>query len=41
MIDPAAFLNALKESGVDFFCGVPDSLLKEFLLVLSHDPATM
>jgi phosphonopyruvate decarboxylase len=38
MIDPAAFLNALKESGVDFFCGVPDSLLKEFLLVLSRDP---
>lgn len=30
MIQPADFVNALKGQGVDFFTGVPDSLLKEF-----------
>ncbi len=34
MIDPNDFLTALKRAGVDFACGVPDSLLKEFLLAL-------
>lgn len=38
MIDPTAFLDALKANDIVFFCGVPDSLLKEFLLVLSRDP---
>lgn len=30
MVNNELFFNALKESKVDFFCGVPDSLLKEF-----------
>jgi len=30
MIDPVAALDALSRAGVDFFSGVPDSLLKEF-----------
>lgn len=30
MIKPANYLNSLKASGVRFFAGVPDSLLKEF-----------
>ncbi len=34
MIDPQDFLNALKLAGIDFACGVPDSLLKEFLVTL-------
>jgi sulfopyruvate decarboxylase TPP-binding subunit len=34
MIDPKYFLEALKEAGIDFVCGVPDSILKELLLVL-------
>src|SRR5690606_5945131 len=29
-ISPAAFHRALGAGGVEFFCGVPDSLLKEF-----------
>lgn len=30
MIDPGKFYAALQNSGADFFCGVPDSLLKDF-----------
>jgi hypothetical protein len=30
MIDTDRFVKALKDSGVDFFTGVPDSLLKPF-----------
>ena len=30
MINPSNFYSALKTSGVDFFTGVPDSLLKSF-----------
>ena len=30
MIDPPDFVAALSEAGVDFFTGVPDSLLKSF-----------
>ena len=30
MIEPADFLETLKSNGADFFCGVPDSLLKDF-----------
>ena len=30
MIDPVWFYNALRERGIDFFAGVPDSLLKPF-----------
>ena len=29
MIDPTSFLNFLEEHEINFFCGVPDSLLKE------------
>ncbi len=30
MISPEFFLDSLKQNGIDFFCGVPDSLLKNF-----------
>ena len=30
MLQPAAFFQALKEQGITFFTGVPDSLLKDF-----------
>ena len=30
MISPNEFVEQLKSNGVDFFCGVPDSLLKNF-----------
>ncbi|XP_059175520.1 phosphonopyruvate decarboxylase-like [Physella acuta] len=29
-LDPGVFYQAVKDSGVNFFCGVPDSLLKDF-----------
>uniref|UniRef100_A0A0B6ZR59 2-hydroxyacyl-CoA lyase 2 n=1 Tax=Arion vulgaris TaxID=1028688 RepID=A0A0B6ZR59_9EUPU len=29
-LHPGIFYNAVKDSGVQFFCGVPDSLLKDF-----------
>lgn len=29
MLDPIAFLDHLQEAGIDFFAGVPDSLLKD------------
>ncbi|CAL1538284.1 unnamed protein product [Lymnaea stagnalis] len=29
-LDPGVFYEAVKTSGVNFFCGVPDSLLKDF-----------
>ena len=27
-MDPAAFYEQLRKIGIEFFCGVPDSLLK-------------
>jgi len=36
MIKPANYLDGLKESGVSFFAGVPDSLLKEFCACVSE-----
>ena len=30
MISPEGFVNACRASGIGFFCGVPDSLLKSF-----------
>lgn len=36
MIDPKAFYSTLKNNDINFFTGVPDSLLKDFLLCLSH-----
>lgn len=30
MVDPSKFIDALERSGVDFYAGVPDSLLKNF-----------
>lgn len=29
-LDPADFYQSLKKIGIDFYCGVPDSLLKGF-----------
>jgi len=36
MIKPAYYLDRLNESGVNFFAGVPDSLLKEFCACVSE-----
>lgn len=36
MIQPANYLYSLKDSGVSFFAGVPDSLLKEFCACVSE-----
>ena len=42
LIDPAEFCSALDRSGFGFFTGVPDSLLKDFLLhVRNSYPAEM
>jgi phosphonopyruvate decarboxylase len=38
MIDPREFITHLQASGVEFFTGVPDSLLKEFCACLEHVP---
>lgn len=38
MISPVAFLEALKDQGIDFYTGVPDSLLKELLLLIASEP---
>lgn len=38
MIDPQDFIKHLQANGVDFFTGVPDSLLKEFCACLEHVP---
>lgn len=35
MIDAELFLSYLEEAGIDFFTGVPDSLLKEFCFYLT------
>ena len=36
MIDPSNFLKFLKSKKINFFTGVPDSLLKNFLYNLEH-----
>ena len=39
MIKPKDFYDALKEKGVEFYTGVPDSLLKDFnSYVADHTP---
>lgn len=35
MVDPKDFIEALEAGGIDFFCGVPDSLLKNFCAYLT------
>jgi hypothetical protein len=32
-IEPSEFYDSLKNKGIDFFCGVPDSLLKGFIFI--------
>ncbi|XP_045177354.1 phosphonopyruvate decarboxylase-like isoform X1 [Mercenaria mercenaria] len=40
-LDPAVFYNQLKAKNIDFFCGVPDSLLKDFCAyVTDNAPAS-
>ena len=40
MINPGKFYNVLKENGINFFTGVPDSLLKDFCAyVTDHTPS--
>ena len=36
MLNPESIINHFNSIGVDFFCGVPDSLLKEFCSVCEH-----
>lgn len=36
MIDPQEFIKHLQANGVEFFTGVPDSLLKDFCACLEH-----
>ena len=36
MVNPLTFYNALTESGIDFYAGVPDSLLKPFCLCVAE-----
>ncbi len=36
MLDPNSFVDFLKEKGIDFFCGVPDSLLKEVCFCINE-----
>lgn len=38
MIDPQQFIAHLQAQGVEFFTGVPDSLLKDFCACLEHMP---
>jgi hypothetical protein len=35
-LDPKEFYNAVRRTGIDFFCGVPDSLLKDFCAYVTH-----
>lgn len=39
MINPSAFYNCCLKSGISFFCGVPDSLLKSFCAFLTDNCA--
>jgi acetyltransferase-like isoleucine patch superfamily enzyme len=32
-----SFISEIENLGIDFFCGVPDSLLKEFCLILESN----
>ncbi|ESO97304.1 hypothetical protein LOTGIDRAFT_114966 [Lottia gigantea] len=38
-LQPAAFYEALNDIGVDYFCGVPDSLLKDFCAYVTANAA--
>ena len=38
MLDPKQFIDALRERGIDFFTGVPDSLLKAFCACVAAGP---
>lgn len=37
MIAPKLFYDTLKRNGIDFFCGVPDSLLKDFCAYITDN----
>ena len=40
MVRPEFFVNILKEQGIDFYAGVPDSLLKNICAYITdHLPA--
>ena len=36
MLDPSKYLEVLTDSGIEFFSGVPDSLLKDFCSCISN-----
>ena len=36
MIDPVDFFEALRDAGIEYFTGVPDSLLKSFCACASE-----
>jgi len=40
MLNPQEFIECLKENGVEFFTGVPDSLLKELCACIAHTSRT-
>ena len=37
MISTKAFYDVLKNQGINFFCGVPDSLLKDLCAYISDN----
>jgi phosphonopyruvate decarboxylase len=38
-LDPAEFYQSIQNIGVNFFCGVPDSLLKDFCAYVTTNAA--
>jgi phosphonopyruvate decarboxylase len=36
MLDPQQFVDCLRDNGIDFFTGVPDSLLKDLCAYITH-----
>lgn len=36
-LDPKEFYGAVRKHGIDYFCGVPDSLLKDFCAYVSNN----
>jgi len=39
-LDPADFHRAVRKQGIDFFCGVPDSLLKDYCAYVTANEAS-
>ncbi|KAK6973501.1 phosphonopyruvate decarboxylase-like isoform X1 [Biomphalaria glabrata] len=39
-LNPGVFYEAIKDSGINFFCGVPDSLLKDFCAYVTSNSSS-